>query len=208
MNRYTLTIVLTISVLLGSSGVCWSADSKEVMINMDFQKGYDAYGKGDYATALKEWKPLAEQKYVDAQYHLGLMYYNGEGVQQDYTNAEKWWNLAAEQGDVNAQFNLGAMYAEGLGVPQDYKIAVKWYRLAAEQGFAPAQTSLGLMYATGNVVSQDDNIAHMWWNLSASAGNENALKNRDIIAKQMTPSQIEEAEKLARECVAKNYKGC
>ena len=64
------------------------------------------------------------------------------------------------------------------------------------------------MYALGRGVIQDNVYAHMWWNIAASSGEKKASKNRDMVAKQMTPSQIEKAQDLARECVAKNYKGC
>ena len=48
----------------------------------------------------------------------------------------------------------------------------------------------------------------MWWNLAAVTGHANAVKNRDIVAKRMTPQQIAEAQKLARECQARNFKNC
>lgn len=76
------------------------------------------------------------------------------------------------------------MYHNGLGVPQDYNTAVKWYTLAIEQGSALAQNNLGVMYANGQGVPQNAVYAHMWFNLSASTGDENAIKNRDIVAKQ------------------------
>ena len=142
------------------------------MQSADFDKGLDAYDRGDYATALREFKPLAEK------------------------------------GDAYAQYNLGVMYDNGQGVPKDYKTAVKWYTLAAEQGNADAQSNLGVMYYHGNGVPEDNVRAHMWFNLSASTGQENAIKNRDIVAKKMSSEQIAEAQKLARECVKKNYKGC
>ena len=116
--------------------------------------------------------------------------------------------LAAEQGDVFAQFSLGLMYHKGKGVPQDDKTALKWYRLAAEQGFAGAQYNLGWMYANGRGVLQDYVRAHMWYNIAASSGNKIASKNRNIVAGKMTPARIEDAQKLARECVRKKYKGC
>ena len=116
--------------------------------------------------------------------------------------------LAAEQGIAKAQFSLGVMYAFGEGVPQDYKTAVKWYTLAAEQGNAGAQNNLGLMYGTGRGVIQDNVYAHMWGNIAASNGQENGRKLRDIVAKRMTPADISTAQKLARECVRKKYKGC
>ncbi len=100
------------------------------------------------------------------------------------------------------------MYDNGRGVPQDYKTAVKWYRLAAEQGDADAQGNLGAMYAFGTGVIKDYVYAHMWGNLAASNGNELGGKMRDAVARMMTPSQIETAQKLARECVRKKYKGC
>jgi len=100
------------------------------------------------------------------------------------------------------------MYRKGQGVPQDYKTAVKWYRLAAEQGDADAQFNLGGMYGNGQGVIQDNVYAHMWSNIAASSGHKSAVKNRDIIAGIMTPSQLEKAQDLARECVRKKYKDC
>ena len=128
MEKLTAILCLTIVVLLGSLGVSWSAD---------LQKGLDAANRGDFATALREWRPLAEQ------------------------------------GDASAQNNLGFMYVYGKGVLQDYV------------------------------------RAHMWFNIAASSGgSKNSSKSRDNVAKKMTPSQVEKAQKLARECVRKKYKGC
>ena len=127
MKNLTTTICLAVALLLGSTGGSWS---------QDFQKGVAAYQSGDYATALREWTPLAKQA------------------------------------DADAQFNLGLMYALGTGVIQD------------------------------NV------YAHMWLNIAASSGDKDAVKNRDIVAKRMTPADISTAQKLARECASKKYKGC
>ncbi|MDP6417655.1 MAG: sel1 repeat family protein, partial [Gammaproteobacteria bacterium] len=80
--------------------------------------------------------------------------------------------------------------------------------LAAEQGIAGAQYNLGNAYANGRGVIQDNVYAHMWLNIAASSGDKDAIGIRDIIAKRMTPSQLEKAQDLARECVRKNYKGC
>ena len=107
-----------------------------------------------------------------------------------------------------AQFYLSLMYRTGRGVPQDDKTAVKWYKLAAEQGSALAQSNLGVMYDNGQGVLQDYVRAHMWFNIAASSGLEKAGQNRDKIAKRISSSQIEKAQDLARECIAKNYKGC
>ena len=187
-------------LLLLSSTEGWSAD---------FQKGVTAYDKKDYATALREWKPLAKQGNFSAQYLLGVMYRKGQGVPQDYKTALKWYRLAAKQGNADAQTSLGVMYQTGRGVPQNDKTAVKWYRLAAEQGLADAQFRLGNMYYKGQGVLQDYIRSHMWLNIAASSGkSKNASKNRDIVAKRMNSNQIETAQKLARKCVRKKYKGC
>jgi len=96
----------------------------------DFDKGVDAYDTGDYAAALQEFRPLAEQGNASAQYNLAVMYERGQGVPQDYKEAVKWWRLAADQDHAAAQYSLGLMYGYGQGVPQDYKEALKWYQLS------------------------------------------------------------------------------
>ena len=110
----------------------------------------------------------------------------------------------AQQGDVAVQFSLGFMYSKGNGVTQDYKQAVKWFRKAAEQGDKQSQFYLGNMYGDGQGVTQDYVLAHMWWNIAASSGDKDATKNRDLVAKQMSPSQMEKAQDMAREWAAKH----
>ena len=165
----------------------------------DFQAGLIAYGQGDYATALEEWQPLAEQGDATAQYNLGLMYVEGKGVPQDDAEAMRWYRKAAEQGLADAQTNLGTMYDQGKGVPQDDAEAMRWYRKAAEQGYADAQTNLGTMYAQGNGVPKDYVHAYVWYNLAAAQGDEHAINNRDVVRELMTATQIAEAQKLSRE---------
>jgi uncharacterized protein len=157
----------------------------------------------DYAEAIKWFRLAAKQGDANALYALGLMYYNGQGVAQDYTEAAKWFRLAALWGRTNAQYNLGLMYADGQGVPQDYAEALKWFRLAAERGDRAAQHALGLMYEGGRGLSRDYVVAHMWFDLSAAQGTKTAVTSRDRIERQMTPAQIDEAQKLARDWKAK-----
>ncbi len=157
MKRLLILPVLLLTLLVGTPA-----------FSADLQKGLAAYQSGDYATALREWTPLAEQ------------------------------------GNAFAQNNRGLMYATGEGVPQDYKTAVKWYILAANQGNATAQSNLGTMYDNGIGVLQDYVHAHMWFNIAASSGNKVASKNRDLIAKEMTPSQLEKSQDLVRVMVKSN----
>ena len=136
------------------------------------------------------------------------MYAKGHGISQNYKTALKWYTLAANQGNANAQFKLGFMYDEGTGVSQDYKTAMKWYTLAAEQGNSSAQGNLGVMYAFGNGVIKDYVRAHMWGNIAFSIGGPDKGEVRDFVEKKMTLSQLENAQKLALECIRKKYKGC
>jgi hypothetical protein len=94
------------------------------------QGGVGAYERGDYSAALIEFRPLAEQGYRLAQYTLGVMYVQGQGVPQDYHAAFKWFSRAAAQGVPQAQFELGKLYLRGLGVPQDFVLAHAWINLA------------------------------------------------------------------------------
>ncbi len=100
---------------------------------LDLQKGLEAVQRGDYAAALREWRPLAEQGDAMAQYNLGLVYAKGQGVAQDYGEAVKWYRKAAEQGNAMAQSALGFMYGTGKGVAQDYVQAHVWANLAVSK---------------------------------------------------------------------------
>ena len=151
MNKIQ-TLLTTTVLLFGMSGSGVA----------DFNDGYDAYLKGDYKTAINEWKPLAEQGDRYAQATIASMYVDGEGVLKDEKEAVKWYLKAAEQGHATAQFRLGWMYANGKGVLKDDKEAVKWYLKAAVLGYAKAQLNLGIYYALGNGVLKDLSKAKYW----------------------------------------------
>jgi hypothetical protein len=137
------------------------------------------------------------------------MYYKCKGVPKDYTEALKWYRKAADQEQVQAQYDLGFMYDKGHGVPHakltrkrngyQLSLAYFWNGQAADQGDAKAQYSLGRMYRDGECIPQDYVLAHMWFNLAAAQGKPEARRLRDLLAEQMTPSQIAEAQRLARE---------
>lgn len=165
----------------------------------DFDDGLAAALRGDFATALREWRPLAEQGHADAQYNLGVMYDEGEGVSESTSEAMKWYLRAAEQGNSDAQYNLGATYDEGDGVPENNQAAAKWYRLSADQGDSDAQFNLGAMYYAGEGVPQDIVLAHMWFNLAAAGGDSNGAEVRAELESSMTASQVAEAQRLTRE---------
>ncbi len=90
-TRLSLSIVVGLALMLAPP------------VLADFQAVVDAYERGDYDTAVKELRPLAEQGHPKAQYNLGVMYQLGLGVPQDDQEAAQWCRLAAEQGHAGAQ---------------------------------------------------------------------------------------------------------
>jgi uncharacterized protein len=184
--RFPVTLVLSIGCLAVPA---WA----------DFQAGMDANNREDYATALREWRPLAEQGDALAQYHLGVLYRKGRGVPQDDVQARQWYAKAAAQGQAKAQFNLGTLYFNGEGVPKDYQQALRWFRLAADQGEALAQTKIAIMYDEGQGVSKNFVQAYKWYSLAATHGDKPAPQLRDLLVNHMTPAQISEAQRLAQE---------
>src|SRR5208283_2769950 len=192
MTRFRL--LLFAAVLVGFAAPAYAGHDE----------GKAAYDRGDYAKAYKEFKPLAEHGDADAQGYMGEMYYLGRGVPQSYVKAAKWYRKAAEQGFPPAQRELGGIYANGQGVPQDHAEAIRWYRKAAEQGDDEAQFELGWAYTDGKSVPQDFIQAYMWFDLAAAHENDTYAEDyagdfRDSLAEKMTPAQIAEARRLARE---------
>src|SRR5438034_748246 len=159
---------------------------------------YFAASKGN-KTALNQLRVRAEQGNVDAQFDLGFMYQNGDGVPKDSAQAVRWYRKGAQQGLADAQYNLGVTYYTGNGVPKDSAQAVQWYRRAAEQGYAKAQYNLGLLYRNGDGVPKELVTAYMWFSLVAVQGIESARTKRDSIERLMTANQIAEAQRLIRE---------
>ncbi|MDH3504086.1 MAG: sel1 repeat family protein [Nitrospirota bacterium] len=162
-----------------------------------FEEGEEAYLQEDFAAALSEWRPLAEQGNAEAQNMLGYMYRYGQGVTQDFEQARLWYRRAADLGNARAQNNLGALYRQGLGVLQDYQEAFRWFLRAAEQGNGGAQNHVGLMYYQGEGVQRDLVQAYMWAYLAAKQGLDPSIQALDFLAKDMTPAQIDEAKSLA-----------
>ena len=148
-------------------------------------EGVDAYQRGDYASAFEEFRG--------------------------------WGELWAQ--DAGAQYYLGFMHENGYGVLQDYATAVARYRQAAEQKHRLAQIKLGLMYLDGKSVEQDYVLAHMWFNLatlqySFDDGYRGVRPEwspeiyRNAAARKMTHKNVSKAQRLARECLAREYKNC
>jgi TPR repeat protein len=105
----------------------------------DYDAGNAALRKGEYATALKHWMPLAKQGHALAQFRLGFMYSLGWGVDRNVKEAAKWSRKAAVQGDADAQRNLGLSYRDGQGLLQDLVMAYVWLNISATDGGSRAK---------------------------------------------------------------------
>jgi TPR repeat protein len=180
----------------------------------DYNSGFEAYEKGEYKKALREWKPLAEGGNVDAQAMLGVMYWDGHGVLANEVISAKWFTLAAKQGDSVSQNYIGVAYEQGLGVEKNYKTALKWYRLSAEKKnrYTDDQIQidsifyLGNMYKNGYGVPINIIFAHMWFNIAASLGDKESSQIRDKLEINLDSNEISLAKKLAKKCILLNFK--
>ena len=168
-----------------------------------------SYGQGvpqDRDEAAKWYRKAAEQGNAEAQLQLGGLHQYGLGVPQDYAEAVNWYRKAAEQGHAEAQYNLGNAYYCGHGVPQDYAEAVRWFLKAVDnRDYDPETTDamyrLGSAYYYGNGVPQDYPRAYYWLDFAAfyCGSGEKYTSARDEVAARMTPQQVAEAQRLARE---------
>jgi uncharacterized protein len=194
--RFNILLVLSIVCLTMSA----CADVKPAM---DTSKN----NRAEYEASANELRKSAEEGDASAQNALGLLYYGGKGVPQDSGQAKQWFEKAAEQGHAGARVNLGTLYLHGDGAQQSEQMALFWFGRAAAQRDALAFAKLGRMYERGRGVSRDLIQAHMWYNLSAAYGEKRAAEIRDALAKQMTPTQIAEAQRLAVEWKSKDRPG-
>jgi hypothetical protein len=153
----------------------------------------------DAMQAVNWYRKAAEQGDAPAQANLGYCYAKGNGVQQDYSEAVKWYRKAADQGEARAQVSLGYCYDTGRGVDQDHANASNWYRKAADQGNADGQSNLGACYANGTGVIKDYVEAYKWDHLASAQGSETAKQFLQHLEQRMTPEQIADGQRLARE---------
>ena len=110
-----------------------------------------------------------------------------------------WENRDVDRAEAFAQYWIGLMYMTGAGVPRDAVHAVAWHRRAAQQGLDLAQHSLGIVYVGGYGVALDLVRAYGWFDLAAAQGHELAAQGREQAAKRMTPRQVSDARRQARE---------
>lgn len=155
----------------------------------------------DYQRAMRWYQKAAAQGNANAMHNIGVLHDKGWGVRQDFKEAARWYRQAADLGFADALYNIGVMHEYGQEQPQDYEKARQYYLMAAEKGEPSAQFSLGLLYDKGLGVEHDPVKAYMWWEITG-AGHMHAEHNKNSIAEEMTPMQIAEAKRLARQWLA------
>jgi TPR repeat protein len=158
--------------------------------------------KMDRIEAVNWLRRAADQGLAEAEVELGVCYGNGDGIGENPVEAAKWYRKAADQDFAPAQYALGNCYLEGNGVSKDIPEGVLWTRKAAEQGLAAAENSYGMCFAKGKGVTQDYLQAYKWFNLAAAQGGEaniEAKMNLSMAERALTPEQIAQGQKLARE---------
>jgi TPR repeat protein len=129
---------------------------------------------------------------ADAFYD-GLVAYNS----RNYAGAARIWQRLAEHGHANAQSSLGFLYAKGLGVPANSAKAAHWFLRAATKGVVEAQMFLGVMHLNGDGVPKSAVLAYMWSDVAVAAGYAQAIDFRAAVARELTPKQIDEAQRLS-----------
>ncbi len=164
----------------------------------DGAAGLAAYDRGDFATALQEFTPLAEEGVPTAQAALGAMYMDGLGVQRNIPEALRWLNLAAGQGMAAAQLRLGTLYLLGDGVAPDVAIAGRWFKAAADKGMAKAQVNMASMYYQGVGVARDLKLSYLYAALAAKQGDTEAIGMVGILKEQMAPQDVALAEAMVQ----------
>lgn len=188
--RYLAGMTLCLALL--AAGASWAGQ----------QQGIEAYNKKDYATAFKEFRPLAQAGDAQAQMLMGLMYDNGLGTARNATEAFHWYKQAADQGVARAQFNVGQLYEAGDGVARDDAEALRWFAKAADNGFAEAQYRYGLALSEDRLLPRDNVAAYQWLDLAANQpvrGAEQAAIARDQLSRRMTAEQIVQAKDIAKQ---------
>lgn len=126
-----------------------------------------AYEKKEFSRAMKIALSLAQQGIANAEYLVGAMYLEGEGVENDFGKAFTWFSKAAEHGDADGQVALARMYRNGLGTQRDFPQALRWFGEAANSGSSEGAFEMANMFFSGEGTPQNYSEAVRWFKVSA-----------------------------------------
>lgn len=161
-----LVTLLALLATIGLSSTAWA----------DMERAYDLLDAEQYEEAYREFLPHAQEGDTRAMIEVGLLFLNGNGVEQDDAQALFWINQAANARVPFAQYVLGFMTQHGRGMPADPVAAVVLYEQAANEGIIPAQTALGNLFAYGDDgISVDYETADRWYAQAMQNGDASAM---------------------------------
>ena len=132
-NRLGGAVAGILAVLVTTMGITMAGLAVPAWAD-EFDGAFNAYSSGDFGVARTLLKPLAQGGDIHAQYLLGRIYSEGEGVAKNDAEGVKWYRLAADRGDIVSQLALGTMYVNGRGVKQDFVQAYSWFTIVAASG--------------------------------------------------------------------------
>ena len=149
--------------------------------------------------ALSELEPelrkSAEAGDADAQFRLGeALLQNPTRSAENSSNAVQWLQMAAENGNTEAMIVLGRLSRSGVGILQNFGQSAKWIQTAATRGNPEGMLELGRLYRDGVGVEKDSVRAYVWFNRASAARNLDAVRERDTIARTLTPEELKEAQ--------------
>lgn len=130
------------------------------------KEGVDAWGRGDYPTAVNAWRPAAIAGDADAQFNLGQAYKLGRGLPVDLGMAEDWYRKAAQQGHLQAQDNLGLIMFQNGKRQEALPILAK----SAARGEPRAQYIYGTTLFNGELLPKDWVRAYALMTRASAAG--------------------------------------
>jgi cell division protein FtsN len=187
MGRQWLTAAAAIACAFGAAGA-----------SADVQAGIEMWRAGDYAAAIREWRPLAEAGDADAQFNLGQAYKLGRGVPVDLRQAQTWYERAARQGHGQAEANLGlSLFQTG-----QQQQALPWLQRASERGDPRAQYVLATAHFNGDLVQRDWPRAYALMRRAADQGLPQATSSIAEMERHLSEQDRERGMVLARQMAA------
>ena len=182
MTRLRQTVAMAVASMFFMAGVAVAVAG--------IREGADAYGRGDYTTALKEWLPAAEQGDANALFNLGQLYRLGQGVPKDVLKAEEYYLRAAEKGHIGAQGNLGTLYYFAVPNAPRVEDALKWWQRAGSKGDARSQYMLGVVFYNGKDLPRDAVRAYAWMRLASAGGLAEAVAAEKVLISNLSVSEL------------------
>ena len=166
-NARTITILLSAGLLLAACGTKKGTPPSGIPTQNMSSSATTTSSGSEQIESKKSLEARAKKGERDAQFELGAIYHDGDGVPKDMKKAREWFEKAATQGETRAEFNLGVMYYTGEGVQKSFALAQKWFQKAVDQGNSRAEFNLGVMFYRGEGVKVDFVKAHELFTASA-----------------------------------------